>query len=122
MIFLSLGFQSKYGEKNNGNIYEVLTQWRRDTLGNTFRNYKNTTMLVDKLCLQDKNIEEVIGILGKPNKVHFSKKNILNQIEYYTETGVTAKGEIIDTIDYCVASFILSEKNLNKAHFSYVCK
>lgn len=124
LIFVTLifiAFKSKES-KFDDDIYEVLTKWRNDTLGNTYRNKLNIDFLVEKLCLEEKNINDVIGILGNPNKSITDINNRLLQITYYSETSVSSLNVVVDSCDICFATFIINTKRNGKVDFCYICE
>lgn len=117
-IVLFMGASLKKDE--SGGIYEVLTNWRYDTIGNKYRNEQNCKLLIHDLCLMDKNLEEIIELLGYPNKLIYDDQNNLNEIYFYCETNniITIDGKADGT--YCEAVFVRKEKG-DGLDFFYIC-
>ncbi len=121
LLMITLLFPLKVSPNFNEepDIFEILVKWREDYMGNKFRSTKNTTLLVNMLCLEEKSLSEIVGLLGRPNKVIFDKGGKLSNISYFSQTSVTDKMELIDTTDYCYALFLSKE---SKSSFHYFCR
>src|SRR6185312_4871428 len=86
----------------------LLAQWKEDSLGCIgLRTVENARLLFKRYNLQVKTSDDIIALLGKPNKVIDSGNRL--SLNYYFDTKC-GMGKVIDSIEHCSASFFYIDK------------
>lgn len=90
----------------------LLGAWRKDSLGCLhIRNYELSTVLEKKYDLTHKGVDEIMTILGKPNKTIRENKELV--LRFYCNT-CCDHGKLKEECDYSWVDFTFPDSAVNR--------
>ena len=120
ILLLPLTFLLQNCTYNSYDSDPLVRQWRKDSLGCIeLRSEAAARTLYYRYKLKDKTSNEIIDVLGPPNKMLDNGAGLW--LEYYF--GTTCSGDkLIDSIEYCQASLFYIDKTKKDCDLSITCQ